>query len=149
MIWNKVWMMRYFYLLSTDLDHALRWFDKSDCTRFIFPFSLSFEHFSINEAIQCTEVYEYAMSLGNPLFCLHTFQSYKLIYAARLAEMGMAEEVGHAIWWHTSGSTLVQVMACCLTAPSHYLNQCWLIISKVQWQSLECNFRGDSSAIKY
>ena len=24
------------------------------------------------------------------------------------------------------GSTLAQVMACCLTAPSHYLNQCWL-----------------------
>ena len=32
-------------------------------------------------------------------------------------------------------STLAQVMACCLTAPSHYLNQCWLIISKVLWQS--------------
>ena len=32
-----------------------------------------------------------------------------------------------------SWSTLVQVMACCLTAPSHYLNQCWLIISKVLW----------------
>ena len=31
-----------------------------------------------------------------------------------------------------SGSTLAQVMACCLTAPSHYLNQCWLIISEVQ-----------------
>ena len=30
-----------------------------------------------------------------------------------------------------SGSTLTQVMACCLTAPSHYLNQCRLIISKV------------------
>ena len=27
-------------------------------------------------------------------------------------------------------STLAQVMACCLTAPSHYLNLCWLIISK-------------------
>ena len=26
-------------------------------------------------------------------------------------------------------STLVQIMACCLTAPSHYLNPCWLIIS--------------------
>ena len=24
-------------------------------------------------------------------------------------------------------STLAQVMACCLAAPSHYLNQCWLI----------------------
>ena len=31
------------------------------------------------------------------------------------------------IWRHRSGSTLSQVMACCLTAPSHYLNQCWLI----------------------
>ena len=37
-----------------------------------------------------------------------------------------------AIWRHRSESTLAQVMACCLTAPSHYLNQCWLIISKVQ-----------------
>ena len=30
-------------------------------------------------------------------------------------------------------------MACCLTAPSHYLNQWWLIISKVQWHSSESN----------
>ena len=29
-----------------------------------------------------------------------------------------------AIWRHRSGSTLAQVMVCCLTAPSHYLNQC-------------------------
>ena len=36
-----------------------------------------------------------------------------------------------AIWWHRSGSTMAQVMACCLTAPSHYLNQCWLIISEI------------------
>ena len=36
-----------------------------------------------------------------------------------------------AAWWQRSGSTLAQVMACCLTAPSHYLNQCWLIISEV------------------
>ena len=39
------------------------------------------------------------------------------------------------IWRQRSGSTLVQVMACCRTAPSHYLNQCWLIISEVQWHS--------------
>ena len=29
------------------------------------------------------------------------------------------------------GSTLAQVMACCLTTPSHYLDQCWLIIKCV------------------
>ena len=40
-----------------------------------------------------------------------------------------------AIWRQRSGSTLAQVMACCLMAPSHYLNQCWLIISEVQWHS--------------
>ena len=35
------------------------------------------------------------------------------------------------IWQHRSRSTLAQVMACCLTAPSHYLNQCWLINKSV------------------
>ena len=44
------------------------------------------------------------------------------------------------IWWHRSWSTLVQVMACCLKAPSHYLNQCWLIINRVTWQAPESNF---------
>ena len=48
---------------------------------------------------------------------------------------------------HRSESTLAQVMACCLTAPSHYLNQFWLIISKVQ--SHEGNFTRDTSAINY
>ena len=45
-----------------------------------------------------------------------------------------------AIWQQRSMSTLVQVMACCLMAPSHYLNQCWLIISGVKWRSSEVNF---------
>ena len=46
-------------------------------------------------------------------------------------------------------STLIQVMACCLTAPSHYLNQCWHFIGKVQWHSSECNFTRDTSAISH
>ena len=39
------------------------------------------------------------------------------------------------IWRQRSGSTLPQVMACCLMAQSHYLNQCWLIVSEVQRHS--------------
>ena len=54
-----------------------------------------------------------------------------------------------AIWRPRSGSTLAQVMACCLTAPSHYLHQCWLIIREVLWQSYEGNITGDTSAINY
>ena len=51
-----------------------------------------------------------------------------------------------AIWWHRYGSTLAHVMACCLTAPSHYLNQCWPIVNMVQWHSSEGNFTKDTSA---
>ena len=36
-----------------------------------------------------------------------------------------------AIWRQIYVSTLAQVMACCLMAPSHYLNQCWLLITEV------------------
>ena len=48
-----------------------------------------------------------------------------------------------SIWRHRSRSTLVQVMAFCLMAPSHYLNQCWLIIRKVLLHSAEGNFTGN------
>ena len=36
-----------------------------------------------------------------------------------------------ATWRYESGLTLAKVMAYCLTAPSHYLNQRWLIINKI------------------
>ena len=35
-----------------------------------------------------------------------------------------------AIWHLRTWSTLAQVMACCQKAPSHYLDQCWLIVSE-------------------
>ena len=37
----------------------------------------------------------------------------------------------------------------CLTAPSHYLNQCWLIISKVEWHSSKGKFTRVNSAINH
>ena len=49
------------------------------------------------------------------------------------------------IWWQRSGSASAQVIDCCLLAPSHYLNQCWLIISEVLWP--ESNFRMSAQAI--
>ena len=52
-----------------------------------------------------------------------------------------------AIWQQGSGSTLAQVMACCLMAPSHFLNQCWLIIGEVRRHSYEGNFTRDTSTI--
>ena len=52
-----------------------------------------------------------------------------------------------AICRQRSVSTLAQVMACCLTAPSHYLNQCWLIISNVKWHSSKGKFTRDQPSI--
>ena len=53
-----------------------------------------------------------------------------------------------AIWRQMSWTTLAWVMACCLMAPIHYLNQCWLI-NKVLWQSHEGYFRGDTPSINW
>ena len=51
------------------------------------------------------------------------------------------------IWFHRTWSTLVQVMACCLMAPSHYLNQCWWILNKDLWYWHEGYFTGNAQDI--
>ena len=38
-------------------------------------------------------------------------------------------------------------MACCLTAPSHYLNQCWQMIREVLWYSPESNLTKNTQDI--
>ena len=53
------------------------------------------------------------------------------------------------IWGHISASTSPQVVACCLMAPSHYLNQCWLIISGVLWPSPKTYFTGSAQDINW
>ena len=50
------------------------------------------------------------------------------------------------MWFNTRGSTLAQVMAWCLTAPSHSLNQC-SFLSEVLWHSSESNSTARAQAI--
>ncbi|KAM9518869.1 protein transport protein Sec16A isoform 6-T7 [Salvelinus alpinus] len=57
--------------------------------------SLSFFQFASNEAIQRTEAYEYAQSLGSQPCSLPNFQVFKLIYACRLAEAGLCAQAFH------------------------------------------------------
>ena len=54
-----------------------------------------------------------------------------------------------AIWRQRSGSTLAEVMTWCLTAPSHYRNQCWFIISEVYWHSSESSFTIDVLVVSH
>ncbi|XP_058158685.1 protein transport protein Sec16A isoform X9 [Dasypus novemcinctus] len=57
--------------------------------------SLPFLKFATNEAIQRTEAYEYAQSLGARTCPLPSFQVFKFIYSCRLAEMGLATQAFH------------------------------------------------------
>ena len=45
-----------------------------------------------------------------------------------------------AIWRQQFGSKFARVKVCCLMAPSHYLNQCCLIINEVLWHPAKTNF---------
>ncbi|KAK6194900.1 hypothetical protein SNE40_000435 [Patella caerulea] len=57
--------------------------------------NLSLKEFATNQAIQCTEIYEYAQSLGNASFVLPHLQVFKFLYACRLAEYGFSQEALH------------------------------------------------------
>ncbi|CAJ1070267.1 protein transport protein Sec16A isoform X2 [Xyrichtys novacula] len=57
--------------------------------------SVPFYQFATNEAIQRTEAYEYAQSLGSLPCSLPNFQVFKLIYACRLAEAGLSAQAFH------------------------------------------------------
>ena len=89
---------------------------------------------------KCSNSHPYIFMILNVFVFFSVFQEIHQLAQIRL---GDAEEVQlrvscgliHHGVRQRSGPTLVQVMACCLTAPSHFLNQCWLIISEVQWHS--------------
>ena len=54
----------------------------------------------------------------------------------RLTHCGLVK----VMWQHRSGSTLAQVMTCCLMAQNHYLNQFWFIIiglTAFYWEQLQ------------
>uniref|UniRef100_A0A8B9HMW4 Protein transport protein sec16 n=1 Tax=Astyanax mexicanus TaxID=7994 RepID=A0A8B9HMW4_ASTMX len=56
---------------------------------------LPFARFCTIDAIQKTEAYEYAQSLGSQPLSLPNFQVFKFIYACRLAETGLCAQAFH------------------------------------------------------
>nr|XP_019584195.1 PREDICTED: protein transport protein Sec16B isoform X1 [Rhinolophus sinicus]XP_019584287.1 PREDICTED: protein transport protein Sec16B isoform X1 [Rhinolophus sinicus] len=57
--------------------------------------SQEFLKFATNEAIQRTEIFEYCQMLGRPKSFIPSFQVYKLLYASRLADYGLASQALH------------------------------------------------------
>ena len=69
------------------------------------------------------------------------------IVKSLMKHLGLAIGNIQHVWWFLWTLVVTQVMACCLTAPSHYLNQCWQIIGEVLWHSFEGNFRENAPYI--
>ncbi|XP_037362315.1 protein transport protein Sec16B [Talpa occidentalis] len=57
--------------------------------------SQEFLTFATTEAIQRTEIFEYCQMLGRPKSFIPSFQVYKLLYASRLADYGLASQALH------------------------------------------------------
>nr|BAB61034.1 RGPR-p117 [Mus musculus] len=57
--------------------------------------SQEFMKFATIEAIQRTEIFEYCQMLGRPKSFIPSFQVYKLLYASRLADYGLASQALH------------------------------------------------------
>ncbi|KAL3871831.1 hypothetical protein ACJMK2_039803 [Sinanodonta woodiana] len=72
--------------------------------------SLPLEAFASNEAIQCTEIYEYALALGNTPFSWTYYQYFKFLYATRLIEYGYPEQ---ALQYFEVISRHIQMMPGC------------------------------------
>ncbi|KAJ3599598.1 hypothetical protein NHX12_033554 [Muraenolepis orangiensis] len=54
-----------------------------------------FSRFAQNAALQCTELFEYSQNLGGKYFSIPSFQVYKLLYATRLLDWGLASQAFH------------------------------------------------------
>ena len=59
--------------------------------------------------------------IAHDTFLYNEFENYKLLTTSPRGQWLNSLRPSDAIWRQRSGSTLDQVMACCLTAPSHYL----------------------------
>lgn len=94
---------------------------------------LSFQEFSSIESIQCTEIYEYGKSLEDKSNSLPSFQSYKLIYALRLAEAGLPQE---ALRYCEVISNVVEKSP---TFPVDFLSQVYNLASCLKYNDVHYN----------
>jgi COPII coat assembly protein SEC16 len=80
--------------------------------------TLPLDQFACSEAIQCTEVYEYARRLAEPTFYVPSLQPFKFIYASQLVDYGYpaeaylyCEELANTLITHnTPGPLAAQVV---------------------------------------
>ena len=128
---------------SVTVGAQLLWGGRYGCNNGRYGCTIVMSYIEINKAVsQWLLTFNLCVSVTWPLTCAFHIPC---THTPEIIDMHRGVCDNDATWWHKSRSTLTQVMACCLTAPSHYLNQCWLIISEVQWHSSQGTFIIDTS----
>ena len=119
--------------------------DKVPCDRIKGPIKSCLTHFSLEQFVT-SHIKLNDSTLQYPGGKTNKFQELMFLWRyLKIDSLGPRDAIGR----HISGSTLAQVMACCLPAPSLYPNQCWLITSKVQWHTFVGNFTRDCANISH
>ena len=130
------------------IDHAISIFETRGFANFVF-FALSditaFQHVVSTASILLVVLHEICISpsLTQGLYSADRRFTTRSREVSKLHDSGSdfsnRSEITHAQqrWWHRFKSTLVRAMACCLTAPSLYLNQCWPLNSAIISHSIE------------
>ncbi|XP_066510558.1 protein transport protein Sec16A-like isoform X4 [Hoplias malabaricus] len=108
-----------------------------------FNSSLPALKYATNEAIQRTEIFEYALSLGFDSVHLYNFQIFKFIYACRLAEAGLyiqalqyCEVISKALLASGSGHSLTLISQIIeLSTKMRYVDQQFKDIPEIELSS--------------
>ena len=111
---------------------------------------LSTEWLSIAETQRISYI-KYKRKDGIQFSCIKTgiYSNFPAIIKFALQNQLTQCGLNDIIWPHRPRSRLPQKMACCLSAPSNYMNRYWSIISTVKRHSFEDNFARNISLSGY
>ena len=118
----KLWLLIPWFLASPE--HQQPWYWLCRIARSVSPIRKNLNHMH-----QCWETIK---------------KKCKFIFYVSLTHFGLMKSYGIKRSW----STLIQIMAWCLTAPSHYLNQCWLITNVDHRNKFRWNFKQNMKLIQ-
>ena len=112
---------------------------------FIYSYLFIFTHFKSWRMCACKRSWHHTIQIIIVEITCLCFEKFYLIFRVSFVVWWGNLWMGHlgintlwpsdTIWQCRYGLKLAQVMACCLLALSHYLNQCCLIIKDDMWHS--------------
>ena len=127
----------HFHNILLQCTSLLLWCYAISPMHFIFVITMALDHYchNRNSSTHKDSLYTVFILKHIPVSCV----------SGRCTSMDIVQCIGHygsvtAYGDMASVSALARIMACCLTAPFHYVHQYWHIINEISWHSHQDNF---------